>query len=192
MSITTELLTYESEKYLEKKYEVLFRGVKFVDLDFISRQGYVRTCNICYDYNIVANFKQKDVKKIFINEFIKTLCEYIITNKQTRLVFYYSVNSNDVIEEIKSVNDYIIKRIEKLLPINVFYNGISYTAFTDNLSTDDINAVSDACSAITLAEGFRNEKYNFSKLKNFLKKNELLFLHKEYFNLHQVKLALLT
>lgn len=192
MSTITELLTYESEKYLEKAYEVIFRGVKFVDLDFFSRQSYVQVCSVCYDYNIDVNFKQKDVKKIFINEFIKGLCEYIVKNRHTRLVFCYSKNECDVNNEIKTINDYIIKRISKLLPITILYNEVIFSAFVDNINNNDIDTVSDACSVITSLEGFRNEKYNFSKLKNFLKKNELSFLHKEYFNLHQVKLALMT
>ncbi len=189
MNTITELSTYELEKSLVSAHEFVYKGVKFVDIKYFCTESYYKTCEICYNYSIIPNFKHSDVKKIYFNEFLTNICNYVIKD-QFKVIFCY--NETEKFNEYDSVSRYIINKIQKLLPVTFFYYNVPFSDLINKIAEEDICIMSDVEESLFRLYQFKNFNFSFNKMKQFLKKNKLTFLENVYFNLQQVKLALLT
>jgi hypothetical protein len=185
MNIITESLTLELAKNRDEVYSFDVCGVNFINLDKFYRDAFFITNQTAYEYNIEFNFKNKDIKKIFYNAFIFSLCEFL-KSKKHKHIFYF--NKTD--KEKHYV--FIVKKCESLLPLYVYTHKVSFNKITEMYEEGSEEVCSDLEKLIRRAVQFENYNFTFKRLNNFLKNNELLFLRNAYFTQHQIKLALMT
>jgi hypothetical protein len=184
MNIITESLTSELVRDQKEVYSCNICGINLVNLDKFYQDAFYITNHTAYEYNIEFNFKNKDIKKIFYNAFIFTLCEFLKENKQKN-VFYFKENNN-------KHYTFIVNKCKVLLPIYIFTNSKSYTEIISFINKGDADICSKIEIIISDMSRFNFFDFTFKRLNSFLNKNELLFLKNAYFTQHQIKLALLT
>lgn len=180
-----ELLTSELVKEQNEIYEIAIRDVWLVNLDKFFVDAFYITNHTAYSYNISFDFKNKDIKKIFYNAFVFTLCEFLKSSKRKN-IFYFNSESD------KKQYLYIVNRCKVLLPIYIYINNLPFADIAELIKADDLEVCSSVDKIILKSKEFNFQKFTFKRLSNFLKKNELVFLRDVYFTQHQIKLALLT
>ena len=185
MNIITASSTSESVKDQNEVYSHNIRGINFVNLDKFYQEAFFATNRTAYEYNIEFNFKNKDIKKIFYNAFIFTLCEFLKNNKHSN-VFYFNKN-----KENKHYY-FIVNKCRALLPIHVLIKSISFKDVIDLINNNDAEMCSEFETIIACMRQFDVYGFSFKRLNSFLSKNELNFLKNTYFTQHQIKLTLLT
>lgn len=185
MNTITESLTSELVKNQSVVYNFNSCNVSLVNLDKFYQDAFFIANRTAYEYNIEFNFKNKDIKKIFYNAFIFSLCEFL-KNKERKSIFYFNEATKD------KHYIYIVKKCKVLLPLCVFTNNGSFDKIVELYKGGAAEVCSKLEILIKQVEQFKNYNFTFKKLNNFLKNNELKFLKNAYFTRHQIKLTLLT
>ena len=85
-------------------------------------------------------------------------------------------------DEVRDVVEQIIRRIKILLPIRVFITNISYDFLQHLIDKKDGRGVEVISGLRTYIDSVNYEKYTFNRVLTFTKRNDLVFLSKEYFD----------
>jgi len=176
-----------------------FRLINFNHL--YTKNIEVKLINDLHQFELLGPKIRSDAKKFFYHHIIHSICEFLLNDKTTEKNVIYFNNTQlegfkilkyfkeeDVLKLINS----ILSKVKKILPIKVFITNISFEFLSHLLSKNDgrgievINGIRDYINNVNI------EKFTFNKVKTFTKKNDLVFLNKEYFNLLKTKQLLIV
>ena len=193
-----ELLTFASANVPQVAihYNILNKGINLINFNEILKTAYFKVNVDAYNYNIIEDYKNKDIKKLFYNYIIYSLCELIKTkNNNCKTIIYYNTESNciPIIDNhYKKAVNYIINNISKMLPVVYIMKMYTFNTFIQKIQHQDAECMSLLENSIIQIQNYDIFNISYRKLKAFLKKNELTFLKNSYFNTAQSKLSLVV
>jgi hypothetical protein len=181
-----------------------FDEYNFRLVNFVSILKSIEVCliNDLDQYGLLKNNRiTKDVKLLLLHHIIRGTCDAAMSTKgKEKVVIVYNITEIESLSFINqfdniklcSVIENIIAKIKSKLPIRV-YN--CYLKFNDlrKITKQKTGIGYEILSQIkyTIDKQYM-ESYSFSKIITFTKKNNLIFLNKEYFNTLKSKQLLLT
>ena len=162
-----------------------------IDFEQLIERIDVSVINYYFENNIELKKIDKDFKKIFINFFIKHLCDKCLEIKNSnKKILFCNPNIVTPKSEIFDYIDYqqfivfinsILKEIESILPILVYVsNDITYTNVQENSTLNDIKFNFD------FLYGKKDETKSLRKLMKYAESLGLNFLHKSFLNQQKI------
>lgn len=171
-------------------------NLKFIDFDSLFKVIEVDLINDLATYNLIPAKKvTRDIKKLFYHHIFYGVSEYLLNTKsKERAIILKSLNFNlkdftisqyfkgdDVQRHIEQA----VRQVAKLLPINIY--GYSNIIFRDlkksyEIRNGDVVELVERIRSFMWTRDFMRSHYTFSKVKSFVKRNELKFLDEKYFN----------
>lgn len=164
---------------------------KIINFNYLFKDIETNIINDLHNYGLLKDRITTNAKKFFYHHIIFSICEALLADKsKEKLIVYFNntqIGSFQILkyfkeEDVLKLLDVILKKIKKLLPVKIFISSISFDFLNhllqknDGRSTELINNIRSYLNTINL------ERYTFSKIKIFTKKNDLTFLNKDYFN----------
>ena len=165
---TTTSLTSDYEAKDRKHYD------KILDIEFVDLNSYLTDSFNEYILYITENelkLSRKEKNKLGIHFIIKHLLQ-VAKSSKTKKWFYYRV------EDIRSEEAKLVKRIFNSLPTNIIYGEERFSAF---IKEHHYNVYKSKDAG----------KISFQKFRQFLKRYELQHHEKEFLQDINVKLSLL-
>jgi hypothetical protein len=155
--------------------------------------------NALFSYKLLQHKKiTKDIKSLFLHYTIFNLCEDIRQIKSVEKTVLY-VNDGDLIkcelaayytqEQVLKLFKECISYIQKYLPFCIYIGNINFSCvklLKNGEKKEFIFKVKNQANKLDLSN------FTFSKMYTFTKKNNLVFLNKEYFNTLKARQLLLT
>jgi len=161
-------------------YSYIFKS--FIEKEFI---------NDLHNYGLMERKRDSTSRRLFIHHNIHTVCEFILKSKKKgKQIIYFDYNNlldGEILNyldegRLKGYLNYTYLKIKTMLPIRIFYSTFSL----DYLSTKYLQNTGVSKETIlkikSLAEDRNFEDFTFEKIKKFVKKENLTFLDKTYFN----------
>jgi hypothetical protein len=127
------------------------------------------------------NFKNRDLKRLYTNEFIKCIVELLKSQTFSGEIFMYA-NLTTLIP-LKAT---LIRQLKTLFGIRVLEIDYSLEQFYENLKTGDCAAI----TAIELLFAMERKPKSFKGIKKYLTKHGYVFLNDVYFKEFTNKLAI--
>jgi len=173
--------------YLEfKQY-----NFKIINFNYLFKDIEVDIINDLHKYELLKDRITTNAKKFFYHHIIFSLCETLLNDKSKEKSIIYFNNTQiggfQILkhfqeEDVLKLLDVILKKIKRLLPIKVFISTISFDFLNHLLQKNDGRSVELISNIRTYLNSINLERYTFSKVKIFTKRNDLTFLSKDYFN----------
>lgn len=175
-----------------KKLE--FKQYNFQILDFYSlfnKKIEINIINDLHKYGLLKNRITTHAKLFFYHHIILEICEYLLHSKtkEKHIIYFNNTQISDLQilkyfkeEEVLKLLNQILTRIKYLLPIKIFISNISIDFLTHLLEKKDGRSTEIISNIRSYLESVNLEKYTFSRVKTFTKKNNLIFLNNDYFN----------
>lgn len=177
--------------------------IKLVDILTIVEDSQIDIINDLHQFELLEelNFKKHDTKKVFYYYILKNICDTIIKSRGiNRCVFFYNHQCVDryPLEFIKYSNilrfreffNTIMKKMNAILP-TLFYVCEEDRCLEDIIKDVKTGEYMDISSEIlALQQRKSNKVFTFEKAKNFVKRYELTYLDKEYFDKVKIKTLL--
>jgi hypothetical protein len=176
-----------------------FRLINFNHL--YTKNIEIKLINDLHHYNLLESKIRSDAKKFLFHHIIHGVCEFLLNDKATeKNVIYFN---NTQLENFKILKYYkeedvlkavntVLLKVKKLLPIKVFITNISFEFLSHLLEKNDGRGIEVVNGIRNYINSVNIEKFTFNKVKTFTKKNDLVFLNKEYFNLLKTKQLLIV
>jgi hypothetical protein len=161
-------------------YEYIFK-------DFIEKQF----INDLYSYKLLERKKDSTIRRLFIHHNIHAICECMLRSKkkgkQVLFFDYHNLLDGEIqeyIEEskLKSYLNYTYHKIKSTLPIRIYYCTFSFDYFLQKKTENAGIAKETILKIKSLAENVNYDLFTFEKIKKFVKRENLTFLDKTYFN----------
>jgi hypothetical protein len=170
-------------------------NLKFIDFDFIFKIIEVNLINDLANYNLIPAKKiTRDIKKLFYHHIFYGISEYLLNNKSRERIIIlksldcqsnYLINQYFKVEDVHRHIEQAITQVAKLLPINIYgYKNIQFKDLKKAYEkrNGDVVELIECIRSFACSRDFMRSHYTFSKVKNFVKRNELRFLDEKYFN----------
>lgn len=161
----------------------------------------VKLINDLHHYNLLEQKIRSDTKKFFFHHIIHGVCEFLLNDKTAeKNVIYFNNTQLDEFkvlkyykeEDVLRVINSVLSRVKRLLPIKMFITNVSFEFLSHLLDKNDGRGIEVVNSIREYINTVNTEKFTFNKVKTFTKKNDLVFLNKEYFNLLKTKQLLIV
>ena len=179
-----ESCTFEQYNLQLISFESIF---KTIEINFI---------NDLVKYQLLQTKRvTKDIKKLLYHHIFYGTCEYLLNRpSRERVVMLKSIRldlTNFQIlqyfdkEIIQRHVDQAALKIAKLLPISMYvYEDVEFSLLKDLYTKRDGGVVEliERIRSYAWTKDFTRSHYTFSKVKDFVKRNELTFLSEKYFN----------
>lgn len=175
-----------------KKLE--FKQYNFQIIDFGSlfhKKIETNLINDLYKYDLFKARITTHAKLFFYHHIILELCEFLlnIKSKEKTIIYFNNTQTSDFLilkyfkeTEILKLLTQILERVKYLLPIKIFFSNISIDFLHHLLEKKDGRGIENIHKIRMYMESVNLEKYTFSRIKVFTKKNNLVFLNQDYFN----------
>lgn len=175
--------------------EYNFRVVNFFD---IFKSIEVDISNELFRYNLHENTKlTQDIKRVFQHHIIHGMCTYIIsyTGREKNIIYYniHDLTDSSIIDSDKKLMfiENVLFKICKILPIRLFVGNYTYKEFYTIARSRSGKRDEIIANIRHYIESTDFTTFTFSKVRNFTKKNGLLFLNKDYFTALKTKQLLM-
>lgn len=156
--------------------------------------------NDLHVYNLLKDKKiNHDVKKLLMHHIIHYTCNTVInlTNNEKPVLFVspginlelYSYFNKEQIDTF-IVN--LTKKLGNMLPLCFYYDDNPFSIFCSKITSAQGFGYESLLKLLSHVQNINTEKFTFSKIKNYAKKNDLTFLTKEFFNSFKTKQHLLV
>ena len=161
-------------------YSFIFKN--FIEKEFI---------NDLHSYSLLEKKKDSMSRRLFIHHNIHSVCEFILNSrKKGKQIVYFDYNNLlegeilDYIDEsrLKSYLNYTYLKIRTMLPIRIFYSTFSLDYLNNKYQQNTGISKETILKIKSLAEDRDFESFTFEKIKRFVRKEQLTFLDKTYFN----------
>ncbi len=164
MSYTTIISQrVESMVFIDKKKEM-------IDIDILLEKTYLSYSKLLASLDLKASydFSRRQNKRFFLHEFIKTYVE-MAKSKDYHISFYNNMILRDKFHQV------LIKKLRGTFGVNILENN-------STLSELILHYDKRQSDVVTLVDMFleSNSKKDFRKIKKFLDKEGLTYLHDEY------------
>ena len=141
-----------------------------------------------------------NVKRLILHYMIFHVCEVLINKKQKLpFVFYYNANTlksklHDFYggELINNIISKYVQKIKKLLPVRVYEGTIPFDNLKVYIETMNGEGIDVIMHIKMYLDTINTEGFTFSKIRLFVRKNNLTFLNKDYFNQLKIKQLLIN
>ncbi len=155
--------------------------------------------NDLHAYNLLSSAKiAKDVKKLLLHHIIYFSCNLIITNKIKEKELFYIYPEIDLQlydflpkDKLDLFITETVKKISKMLPLCFYFGEESFSHFCAKITSVSGFGYETLLKLLSKVEDIKVENYQFYKIKNFAKRNELTFLTQDFFNSFKTKQHLL-
>jgi len=161
------------EKIIGERVEsVIFfdKRKELIDIDILLEKTYLSYANLLASLDLKASydFSRRQNKRFFLHEFIKNYVE-LVKSKDYHISFYNNVILRDKFHQV------LIKKLRGTFGVNVLENN-------STLSELILHYDKRQSDVVTLVDMFleSNSKKDFRKIKKFLDKEGLTYLHDEY------------
>jgi len=143
-----------------------------------------------HKYQLFKNRINSTAKKLFYHHIIFGVCNSLLNDKSKEKTIIYFNNQLgnfqifkyfDEDEVLKTIT-VIVKKMKQLLPIKIFISSISFEFLAHLLQKNDGRSEELIANIRSYLNSINLERYTFSKVLTFTKKNDLVFLNKEFFN----------
>jgi hypothetical protein len=165
------------------------------------RKVEVDIINDLYKYSLLKERITTNAKQFFYHHIIFGICEYLLNEKinEKSIIYFNNTQLEPLLllkyfkeEDLKSLLDQILCKIKKLLPIKVYLSNISFEFLEHLLVKNEGRGVEVINNIRSYLDSVNIERYTFAKVKTFTKRNNLIFLNKEYFNQLKTKQLLIS
>ena len=183
-----------------KKLDFKQYNFQLINFNFIMRKVEVDIINDLHKYHLLKERITTNAKQFFYHHIIFGICEYLLANKtnEKSIIYFNNTQLEPLMllkyfkeEDLKRLLDQILCKVKKLLPIKVYRSNISFE-FLDHLLVKNEGRGIEVISGIrSYLDSVNIERYTFAKVKTFTKRNNLIFLNKEYFNQLKTKQLLI-
>lgn len=176
-----------------------FRLINFNHLFYKNIE--IKLIDDLHNYGFLQSKIRTDAKKFIYHHIIHGICEFLLNDKTTeKSVIYFNNTQLDNFkllkyfkeEDVLKIINSVLLKVKKLLPIKVFITNISFDFLSHLLEKNDGRGIEIINSIRNYLNSVNIEKFTFNKVKTFTKKNDLVFLNKEYFNLLKTKQLLIV
>lgn len=147
---------------------------ELVDLDFLFRDTDKFFARYFLNLGVTPTFDFRDRvnKKLYTNEFIKVICEWIKNREcEYTLYFFYDDSQQDKFRQS------LVKKVKTIFGFKIWIENGTLEQFIQKIEDND-------CSSLTGLEVFFDEEKtikNFKHIRNHLEKNGLTYLNDVYF-----------
>lgn len=184
-----------------KKLEFKQYNFRLVNFNHIMRKVEVDIINDLHKYHLLRDRITTNAKLFFYHHVIFGICEYLLNDKSNeKTIIYFNNTQLETLaiaryfkeEDILKLLDQILSKVKKLLPIKVYLTNISFEFLHHLLSKNEGRGLETLSNIRAYIDSVNIERYTFAKVKTFTKKNNLIFLNKEYFNQLKTKQLLIV
>jgi len=116
------------------------------------------------------NFSNRNNKKLYTHEFIKTFCEFLKSRNHLNIVFF----SNNLTKD--KFRNQLLSKVKRIFKVNVWTENYDYAEFCKRINTKDAKILS-GLELISQS----NKTPSFKKISKYLEKEGLTFLNESYF-----------
>lgn len=116
------------------------------------------------------NFSNKNNKKLYTHEFIKTFCEFLKSRTHLNIVFF----SNNLTKD--KFRNQLLAKVGRIFNIKVWKENYDYDEFRRRIDMKDAKILSGLEIAFQ-----SNRSLSFKKISKYLEKEGLTFLNETYF-----------
>jgi hypothetical protein len=175
------------KELLLNQYNLQIFNYSFIFKNFVERNF----INDLHSYGLLEKKKDSTARRLFIHHNIHSVCEFILkSRKKGKQIIYFDYNNLldgeilDYIDEsrLKSYLNYAYLKIRTLLPVRVFYSTFSLDYLNAKHQQNTGLSKETILKIKSLAEDCAFESFTFEKIRKFVKKEQLTFLDKTYFN----------
>jgi hypothetical protein len=153
-----------------------FQDVKkeLIDLDFLFKDANKFFSRYFLDLGVVPDFDFSDTynKKLYTNEFIRTVCDWMKDRTTEYSTYFYWNNGRD--DKFKNS---LVKKLKTLFGFKIWEDSVSLDEFITKIEKRD-------CSTVTGLEVFLdqdNKLKNFKSIRRHLEKTGMNYLQYKYF-----------
>lgn len=185
-----------------KKIEFSQYNFKLLNFNYIfARKIEVNLINDLHRFDLLKEKISNHAKKFFYHHIIHSLCEELLNNLYAeKAIVYFNNTQLEQLhifkyfkeEDVLNTLNVVLAKIKKLLPIRVFTTNISFDFLTHLLSSNDGRGIETINNIRSYMDSINIENYTFAQARSFTKKNDLVFLDKEYFNQLKIKQLLIS
>jgi len=184
-----------------KKLEFKQYNFRLINFNHILRKVEVDIVNDLHKYHLLKDRITTSAKQFFYHHIIFGICEYLLNDKSNEktIIYFNNTQLEQLLltkyfkeEDILKLLDQILNKVKKLLPIKVFLTNISFEFLHYLLSKNEGRGLELISNIRSYIDSVNIERYTFAKVKTFTKKNNLIFLNKEYFNQLKTKQLLIV
>lgn len=175
-----------------KKLEFKQYNFRIIDLNSIFIKAIeVNLINDLHRFDLFKGRINSHAKKFFYHHMIYSLCEFLLhdKSKEKTVIYFNNTQMSDLElfnyfkeDEVQNVVEQVMRRIKIILPIRIFITNISYDFLQHLMDKKDGRGVEAINSLRAYVDSVDYEKYTFSRVLTFTKRNDLMFLSKEYFD----------
>lgn len=172
---------------VKDQYNLQIFNYEYIFKNYIERQF----IDDLYSYKLLEKKKDSTVRRLFIHHNIHAICDYILKEKkkgkQVLFFDYHNLLEGEILEyieesRIKSYLNYTYHKIKSTLPMRIYFSTFSFEYFIHKYEKNAGIGIETMLKIRNLAENNGFEKFTFEKVKKFVKREELTFLDKTYFN----------
>jgi len=184
-----------------KRLDFIQYNFKLINFNSILRKAEINIVNDLYKYHLLKDRITTTAKQFFYHHLIFELCEFVLNSKSKEkyIVYFNNTQLESTIltkyfkeEDILKLLNQITLKIKRLLPIKVFITNTSLEFLNHLIEKNDGRGIEVINSIRAYIDNVNIERYTFLKVKTFLKKNNLVFLSKDYFNQLKTKQLLIV
>ena len=184
-----------------KKLDFKQYNFRLINFNFIMRKVEVDIINDLYKYSLLKERITTNAKQFFYHHIIFGICEYLLNEKinEKSIIYFNNTQLEPLLllkyfkeEDLKNLIDQILFRVKKLLPIKIYLSNISFEFLEHLLVKNEGRGVEVINNIRSYLDSVNIERYTFAKVKTFTKRNNLIFLNKEYFNQLKTKQLLIS
>jgi hypothetical protein len=170
-------------------------NLKFIDFNSIFKVIEIDLINDLSNYNLIPAKKiTRDIKKLFYHHIFYGISEYLLNLKskeRTIILKTIEIDTNFLIiqyfkvEDVQRHIDQAVTQVSKLLPINIYgYKDVTFKKLKQDYvdQKGDVVELIERIRSFAWSRDFMRSHYTFSKVKSFVRRNELKFLDEKYFN----------
>ena len=139
--------------------------------------------------------------KIFYHHIIYEICKHILARKtkEDKIIYFDKTklpnleisqycNEEDLLKFLTN----FIQKIKTMLPIKIFMSDVSFDYLLYLLAKHIGDGKEEIYRIISMTNKFKVENFTFSKIKTFVKNNDLTFLSNKYFTILKSKQLVLS
>jgi len=170
-------------------------NLRFIDFESLFRSIEVNLINDLAKYELIPAKKiTRDIKKLFYHHIFYGVSEYLLNIKSKERViilktlefnFNFLILQHFKAEDTQRHIEQAVTQVAKLLPINIYgYKDIQFKDLKKAYEgrNGDVVELIERIRSFAWSRDFMRSHYTFSKVKSFVKRNELRFLDEKYFN----------
>jgi hypothetical protein len=174
---------------------------KIIDFSVICHEIFNSVVTDANVYDLFKNNRfSRDLKRLLLHYTILHTCNYLLKGRgKTPVVLYFQLHGyeskfHEIFEKgvVDRQLNQDIKKLKKLLPIRIYIGDKPFDKIKNEISSGSGEGIEFLRNVKVYIDGIETHAFTFSKIRSFVKRNELTFLTSDYFNQIKTKQLLFT